>query len=85
MKYIVILGDGMADLPVKELGNKTPLDCAKHPNIPVLHRLFIVQQIGCQIVGVIYYPVWIHVTEVILQIFLQWDMIQKYITQDVLR
>lgn len=33
MKYIVILGDGMADLPVKELGNKTPLDCAKHPNM----------------------------------------------------
>ncbi len=30
MKYIVILGDGMADLPVKELGNKTPFDCAKH-------------------------------------------------------
>ena len=33
MKYIVILGDGMADLPVKELGDKTPLDCAKHPNM----------------------------------------------------
>ncbi len=33
MKYIVILGDGMADLPVQELGGKTPLDCAKHPNM----------------------------------------------------
>lgn len=33
MKYIVILGDGMADLPVKELGDKTPLDCAKRPNM----------------------------------------------------
>ena len=33
MKYIVILGDGMADLPVKELGNRTPLDVAKKPNI----------------------------------------------------
>lgn len=29
----MILGDGMADLPVKELGDKTPLDCAKRPNM----------------------------------------------------
>ena len=28
MKYIVILGDGMADYPVEELGNKTPLQAA---------------------------------------------------------
>ncbi len=33
MKHIVILGDGMADQPVTELGDKTPLDCAKHPNM----------------------------------------------------
>ncbi len=33
MKYIVILGDGMADYPVEELGGKTPLECAKKPNI----------------------------------------------------
>lgn len=33
MKYAVILGDGMADYPVKELGNKTPLMCAKNPNM----------------------------------------------------
>ena len=25
MKYLVILGDGMADLPIESLGNKTPL------------------------------------------------------------
>jgi len=31
MKYAVILGDGMADWPVKELGGKTPLDVARHP------------------------------------------------------
>lgn len=28
MKYIVVLGDGMADEPIPELGNKTPLDAA---------------------------------------------------------
>ena len=31
MKYILVLGDGMADLPIKELGNKTPLDVANKP------------------------------------------------------
>ncbi len=33
MKYIVVLGDGMADYKVDELGGKTPLDVAKKPNI----------------------------------------------------
>ena len=33
MKFIVILGDGMADYPLPELGNKTPLEAAKKPNI----------------------------------------------------
>ncbi|MDD3977819.1 cofactor-independent phosphoglycerate mutase [Methanomicrobium antiquum] len=32
MKYILILGDGMADWPVDELGGKTPLEYAKTPN-----------------------------------------------------
>lgn len=31
MKYVVVLGDGMADWPVEELNGKTPLDVAKHP------------------------------------------------------
>lgn len=31
MKYIVILGDGMADEPLKQLGGKTPLEFAKTP------------------------------------------------------
>ena len=31
MKYIVIIGDGMADYPLKELGNKTPLEYADTP------------------------------------------------------
>lgn len=38
MKYIVILGDGMADYPVEELNNKTPLQAAKKPNIDFLAR-----------------------------------------------
>ena len=31
MKYVVVLGDGMADYPVEELGGMTPLDVANHP------------------------------------------------------
>jgi 2,3-bisphosphoglycerate-independent phosphoglycerate mutase len=33
MKYIVILGDGMADEPLMQLGDKTPLEYAKTPNM----------------------------------------------------
>jgi 2,3-bisphosphoglycerate-independent phosphoglycerate mutase len=33
MKYIVIVGDGMADHPLEELGNKTPLQIADTPNM----------------------------------------------------
>ncbi len=33
MKYIVILGDGMADYPIEKLNNKTPLDVANKPFI----------------------------------------------------
>lgn len=36
MKYIVVLCDGMADTPVPELGNKTPMQVAKKPNIDSL-------------------------------------------------
>ncbi len=38
MKYIVIIGDGMADRPIKELNNKTPLQVAKKPNMDWLAR-----------------------------------------------
>ena len=31
MKYIVIIGDGMADFPIEELGGKTPLMVAHKP------------------------------------------------------
>lgn len=33
MKYVVIVGDGMADRPLKELGGKTPLQVADIPNM----------------------------------------------------
>lgn len=36
MKYVVFLGDGMADVPVPELGGKTPLDAACHPTMDLL-------------------------------------------------
>lgn len=38
MKYIVILGDGMADDPLGELGGKTPLEYARTPNMDRLAR-----------------------------------------------
>lgn len=31
MKYLIVLGDGMADKEIPELGNKTPLEYAKTP------------------------------------------------------
>ena len=31
MKYVVLLGDGMADYPTEKLGGKTPLQCAFTP------------------------------------------------------
>ncbi|MDE5618477.1 MAG: cofactor-independent phosphoglycerate mutase, partial [Clostridia bacterium] len=36
MKYVVILGDGMADYPVEQLGGKTPLEVARKPVIDEL-------------------------------------------------
>jgi 2,3-bisphosphoglycerate-independent phosphoglycerate mutase len=35
-KYLVVIGDGMADLPLKELGHKTPLEVARTPNLDYL-------------------------------------------------
>ena len=36
MKYFLVIGDGMADNPVPSLGNRTPLEYAKHPVIDSL-------------------------------------------------
>ncbi len=39
MKLMVILGDGMADLPLAELQGRTPLQAAEKPNMDRLARL----------------------------------------------
>ncbi|RJP60509.1 MAG: cofactor-independent phosphoglycerate mutase [Candidatus Auribacter fodinae] len=36
MKYVVCIGDGMADYPLDELGGVTPLQCARTPNMDAL-------------------------------------------------
>jgi len=33
MKYIILLGDGMADYPLEEVGGRTPLEVASTPNM----------------------------------------------------
>ncbi len=38
MKYLVVLGDGMADEPIENLGGKTPLEAAKTPLMDSLAR-----------------------------------------------
>ena len=38
MKYIVVLGDGMADQPLEELGGKTPLEYAQTPQMDALAK-----------------------------------------------
>lgn len=43
MKYIVVLGDGMADRPIEELGGKTPLEYADKPT---MDELAAVSEIG---------------------------------------
>jgi len=39
MKYIILLGDGMSDEPIAELGGKTPLEVAKTPNMDKLSSI----------------------------------------------
>ncbi|MCX8175608.1 MAG: cofactor-independent phosphoglycerate mutase [Candidatus Bathyarchaeota archaeon] len=36
MKYVVVIGDGMADYPSKNFKGKTPLEVAEHPNMDML-------------------------------------------------
>jgi len=45
MKYIVMIGDGMADRPLKELNGKTPLQSAATPNMDRLAREGIIGKI----------------------------------------
>lgn len=43
MKYVVVLGDGMADCPIAELGDQTPLAYAE---TPTMDQLAAVSEIG---------------------------------------
>lgn len=38
MKYIVLIGDGIADRPLESLGNKTPLQVARKPHLDYLAK-----------------------------------------------
>lgn len=39
MKYVVVLGDGMADEPIGELGGKTPLQAARTPVMDTMAKV----------------------------------------------
>ncbi|MCM8791954.1 MAG: cofactor-independent phosphoglycerate mutase [Candidatus Omnitrophica bacterium] len=45
MKYIVLVADGMADYPLKELDNRTPLEVARTPNMDFLARYGIIGRV----------------------------------------
>ncbi len=45
MKYVLVIGDGMADFPVKELGDKTPLQTANKPVIDSLAKKGVVKEV----------------------------------------
>ena len=44
MKYVILVGDGMGDYPIPELGGKTPLEAAKTPHMDELARR---GELGC--------------------------------------
>ncbi len=44
MKYVILVGDGMGDYPVPELGGKTPLQAAHTPHLDELARR---GELGC--------------------------------------
>jgi len=44
MKYIILVGDGMGDYPVDELGGRTPLEAAATPHLDKLARQ---GELGC--------------------------------------
>ena len=39
MKYVLVLGDGMADRPIEALGGRTPLEYAKTPTLDELSKV----------------------------------------------
>jgi len=44
MKYVILVGDGMGDYPIPELGGKTPLEAAATPHLDELARR---GELGC--------------------------------------
>ena len=40
MKVAILVGDGMSDYPIEELGKKTPLEVAKIPNINEMAKAY---------------------------------------------
>jgi 2,3-bisphosphoglycerate-independent phosphoglycerate mutase len=44
MKYVILVGDGMGDYPIPELGGKTPLEAAQTPHMDELARR---GELGC--------------------------------------
>ena len=45
MKYIILVGDGMADYPIGELDNKTPLEVARTRNMDYIARCGIIGRV----------------------------------------
>ncbi len=45
MKYLILVGDGMGDLPLEALGDKTPLEAASTPAMDFVARHGVVGQI----------------------------------------
>lgn len=48
MKYLILVGDGMGDLPIADLGNRTPLDAVPTPMLDSLcqkGRLFLIRTV----------------------------------------
>ena len=53
MKYVIILGDGMADRPLEELNGQTPLEYANTPMMDALSEMGEVEQLVRVRVGLI--------------------------------
>ncbi len=43
MKYVIVLGDGMADYPIADIGGKTPLEYA---DTPTMDKLATISEVG---------------------------------------
>jgi 2,3-bisphosphoglycerate-independent phosphoglycerate mutase len=46
MKYVILVPDGMADLPMKELNDRTPMEAADTPNMDMIARKGIVGMVS---------------------------------------